>query len=100
MVAISVMVPHFSSELLEVLVSKQLENCIWPEVDQSLAELNNVEIAIQINGKLRATVKLSKGLLQDVVESEAKIKVENWLIDKKVIKIIFVQDRLINFVVK
>lgn len=100
LVALSIMVPHFSSELLERLLGKQLEQCTWPEVDQALAQVNDVEIAIQVNGKLRATVTMAKGVTQDAVEPEARKQVASWLDGKTIIKVIFVPDRLISFVVK
>ncbi len=100
LVSLSLMVPHFASELLERLIGKQLENCSWPEVDQILAQVNDVEIAIQVNGKLRATITMAKGFKQDVVEPEAKKQISQWLQDKSIVKVIFVPDRLISFVVK
>ncbi len=100
LVALSVMVPHIASELMEQLLGKQLEVCSWPIVDQTLAAVNEVEIAIQVNGKLRATVTMAKGCTQDVVEPEARKQIASWLEDKTVIKVIFVPDRLISFVVK
>lgn len=100
LVALSVIVPHIASELLEMLLGKQLENCQWPVVDEALAQVNEVEIAIQINGKLRATVTMTKGATQEIVESAAREQISKWVEGKEVVKIIFVQDRLINFVVK
>ena len=94
------MAPHFSSELLEQLLGKQLEDCQWPLFDPELAEEGNVEIAIQVNGKLRGTLTINKGATQDQVEPQAKNVVGKWIENKKIIKIIFVPNRLINFVTK
>jgi leucyl-tRNA synthetase len=100
LVAISVMVPHFSSELIEKLLGKQLEKCTWPSYDASLAIESEAEIAIQVNGKLRGTILIQKGVSQDTVESAAKKIIEKWLEEKQIIKVVYVQDRLISFVVK
>jgi leucyl-tRNA synthetase len=100
LVALSIIVPHFSSELLEQLINKQLEKCAWPEVDQILAQVNDVEIAIQVNGKLRATITMTKGLNQEIIEVEAKKHIAQWLEGKTIIRVVFVPDRLISFVVK
>lgn len=97
---ISIMVPHFSSELMVDVVGKQLENCTWPKFDPKLAEVDEVEIAIQVNGKLRGTIKTAKGSKQESVEPQAKEVIEKWLTDKELVKIIFVPDRLISFVVR
>ena len=58
-------------------------------------------IAVQINGKLRATLELSVGTSQDEVEKQAKSigNVQNHLAAGEVKRVIYVQDRLINFVV-
>jgi len=98
--AMSVMTPHLASELLEKLLNKQLEKCVWPKFDPKLAELSDVEIAIQICGKLRATITTAKGAKQETVEAEARKTAEKWLEGKTIIKVVFVPDRLINFVVK
>jgi leucyl-tRNA synthetase len=100
LVAFSIMAPHFSSELLERLLNKQLEHCPWPQYDEKLAEISDVEIAIQVNGKLRNSITVPKGSTQTTVETLAKTAISKWLENNTVIKIIFVQDRLINFVVK
>ncbi|HBS48297.1 TPA: leucine--tRNA ligase [Candidatus Dependentiae bacterium] len=98
--AISVMVPHFSSELLEKLLNKNLADCSWPTFDPKLAAVNEIEIAVQVNGKLRANVTIQKGESQQDVQSKAEIAIEKWLKEGTVIKVIFVADRLINFVIK
>ncbi len=100
LVSISVMVPHFSSELIEKLIGKQLEHCVWPSYDAALAAEKEAEIVIQVNGKLRGTVLMQKGLTQDVVEPTAKKIIEKWLDGKQIVKVVYVQDRLISFVVK
>ncbi|MFH1644568.1 MAG: leucine--tRNA ligase [bacterium] len=98
--AISIMVPHFSSELMVQVVGKELENCTWPEYDSELAQVDEIEIAIQVNGKLRGTIKTTKGISQETIKSQAKEIIAKWLEGKKLVKTIFVPDRLISFVVK
>lgn len=98
--ALSVMVPHFSSELLVMLVGKQLENCSWPVYDQKLAEVSELEIAVQVNGKLRATIHATKGETQAAIEPRAREAITKWLETGTVVKVIFVQDRMISFVLK
>ncbi len=100
LVSLSIMVPHFASELLEQLVGNQLEKCTWPVVDKDLAAVNEIEFAIQVNGKLRATVTMAKGLTQEIVQAEAIKHIASWLQDKTIIKVVFVPNRLISFVVK
>ena len=100
LVALSVMVPHFASELLETLLDTDLADCSWPTYDEKLAHVDEIEFAIQVNGKLRGTLQTVKGIKQKALQPEAAKIIEKWLAEKTVMKVIFVPDRLINFVVK
>ena len=98
--AISVVVPHFSSELLQIILNKNLQECIWTKFDSQLAQINEIEIVIQINGKLRGKLQTKRGIEQQKAVQEAKKIVEKWLKNREIIKTIFIKNRLINFVIK
>lgn len=99
-VVLSTMAPHMASELLEQLFGKQLQDCTWPYANPEYTYENNVEIIVQVNGKLRANVTAERGTEQKTVEELARVAIAQWLSGKEVIKVIFVKDRLINFVIK
>jgi len=99
-VVLSTMAPHMASELLEQLLNKQLQNCTWPYANPEYTYENNVEIIVQVNGKLRANVMVERGAEQYNVEQLARTAITHWLADKNVMKVIFVKDRLINFVIQ
>lgn len=99
-ILLSVMAPHMASELLEQLFSKQLSDCDWPQADPQFTYENTVHIIIQVNGKHRAEVDVERGASQGLVESLAKNKINNWLAEKELVKVIFVKDKLINFVIR
>lgn len=98
--SLSVMIPHIASELLERLLNKSLQDCSWPQYDATLAEVSDTVVAIQVNGKLRGSLPVAKGLTQGVVEPQAREVVSKWLESKDVVKVIYVTDRLINFVIR
>jgi leucyl-tRNA synthetase len=98
--ALSVMVPHFASELLESLLGLQLADQTWPAYDAALAQESEVTFVIQVNGKLRGNMVVQKGLAQSDIEPRARAQITQWLENKQVLKVVFVQDRLISFVVK
>jgi len=100
LVAFSVFAPHITSELLETIIHKQLAECAWPTYDPALAQRSEVVIAIQVNGKLRGSINVSAGADEKLVRKQADETIEKWLTDKVIIKVVFVPDRLINFVVK
>ena len=99
-VSLSVLAPHLASELLEKLVHKKLADTSWPIYDPQLAEAQTISIPVQVNGKVRAELTIAPGTLQSVIESTAQELVGKWLDGKEIVKVIFVKDRLINFVVK
>jgi leucyl-tRNA synthetase len=100
LVSFSVLAPFMASELLEQLLGKQLESCVWPTYDEALTIQDEVVIAIQINGKLRGDIVIDQSLSKDKIEALAKEHVAHRLEDKTIIKTIYVPGRLINFVVK
>ncbi len=99
-IVLSTMAPHMASELLEQLLNKQLQNCTWPHANPEYTYENTVEIIVQVNGKLRANVTVDRGTEQSTVEQLSRAAIANWLAEKEIVKVIFVKDRLINFVVK
>ena len=100
LVALSIMIPCMAAELLEQLFAKQLQDCAWPTFDSSLAQRDEIEMVVQINGKVRTQFMIIPGQMQEEIQPQAEREVQKWLADKTVVRIIFVPDRLINFVVK
>ncbi len=74
----------------------------WPQYDPALLVEDTVEIPVQINGKLRDTITVPAGLSQDaaVAEAQKSGKICSLLENKTIVKVIWVQDKLINLVVK
>lgn len=99
LVVLSVMAPHMASELLEKLFNKQLKDCSWPYCNPALLYNDSAEIIIQVNGKLRGNVTVPVGSAQNVVQELALSQIERWIDNKEIKKIVFVKDKLINFVV-
>jgi len=74
----------------------------WPEYDPALIKDDIINLVVQINGKLRATLAVSA----EIGETEAKEaalqseRVKKWLADREIVKTIFVPGKLLNIVVK
>ncbi|MBI2344590.1 leucine--tRNA ligase [Candidatus Dependentiae bacterium] len=96
----SIFAPYAASELLEKLLNLRLEQCVWPTYDAVLVQETDSNYSIMVNGKLRASLTVQKGLIKDDVIGQARILIAKWLDQKMIIKIIFVQDRTVNFVIK
>lgn len=100
LVSLSVLAPHMASELLEQLLGKELAQCTWPIYDPVFVQDDQKTIVVQVNGKVRANIIVKSGTDQATVQHEAKHLINSWLEGKELIKVIFVQDKLINFVIK
>ncbi len=92
--------PHLAYECLELLDAKEIKK--WPKIDTSLIEKEKVKMAIQINGKTRDVFEVNKSMNQtDIVElCKSNLKVKSRIENVNIIKIIFVQDKIINFIIK
>jgi leucyl-tRNA synthetase len=96
------MMPHLAEEMWHTLGHDGLlSNEPWPVADTSLLVADSVTLAIQVNGKLRGKVELAAGTRQDAAEAAAREvrNVADTIGDKDVRKVIFVPDKLVNFVV-
>ena len=94
--------PHIAEELWERLGNEGsvFDGSRWPTFDPAKAAENVVKIAVQVNGKLRGTVEVTIGAGQEEVEALARAQenVTRHLEGASVRRVIFVQDRLLNFV--
>jgi len=96
------MTPHLAEELWEMLGhSGGLWKASWPAFDEALTREDEVEIPVQVNGRLRGKVKVAVGATADEVEklARADAAIAPHLAGKAVVKRIFVPDKLLNLVV-
>ena len=95
--------PHLAEELWERLGhdGSIFDGANWPTFDADKAADDTIKIAVQVNGKLRGTVEAAAGSEQDTVEGLAKAQenVTRHLEGLTIRRVIFVKDRLLNFVV-
>jgi leucyl-tRNA synthetase len=61
---------------------------------------DTITLALTLNGKKRAQIEVPKDISKDDILELAKIKLEKWIMDKEIIKEIYVPDRLVNIVIK
>lgn len=93
--------PHFAEELWEITGhSASIFEEKWPEYAPSLLQSEMAKIAIQIDGKLRGILELSKEVSQEkaVKEAKALVGVAKHLRGKQIKKIIFIPGKIVNFV--
>jgi leucyl-tRNA synthetase len=97
------MVPHLAEELWEILghTRETLAHAEWPKFIPELAAEDQVEIPVQVNGRVKGRVLVEAGLSKDdlVKRVLADPKIAQLLNGQRVIKVIAVPDKLVNLVV-
>jgi leucyl-tRNA synthetase len=98
---ISPFAPHFASELYDSMGYGKIEDATWPEVDESALVLDEIEIPIQVNGKMRGVVKVNSSASQDEILEVAKANDEIAKhLTGNIVKVIYVPKKILNVIVK
>ena len=96
------MTPHLAEELWEMLGHGEgMGKVSWPTFNQELAREDEVEIVVQVSGRVRGRVKVSAGAGEEEVVklALAEAGVAHHADGKRIVKKIFVRDKLLNLVV-
>jgi leucyl-tRNA synthetase len=94
--------PHISYAVLSEFDNKYASNPQWPEKFSVTNHDEEIQIIVQINGKLRSKINAKLGLSEKEIMKliEKDNKVRELIKDKNIIKTIYVPNKLVNFVVK
>ncbi len=95
--------PHLSEEIWAKLGHKNsIFKESWPKYDENLAKEEEIELVVQINGKVRDRIKTSIEISEKEAQELAlkSNQIGRWIEGKKIVKVIFVPGKLINIVVK
>jgi len=94
--------PHITEELNEMIGFEPIVNSSWPEYDETKTEDDEKEIGVQINGKLRGTMKVNSKTSKEEMEKMA-LEIENvqkFTEGKEIVKIIVIPNKIVNIVIK
>ena len=96
------MAPHITEELNESLGQKPICESTWPEYDEAKTILNEKEIGVQVNGKLRGSIVVSVDDSEDVIKDKAinNDNVKRHIEGLEIVKVIVIKGRIVNIVVK
>ena len=94
--------PHITEELNESLGNTPICLGSWPEYDEEKTILNEKEIGVQVNGKLRASIVIKNDEDEDSIKNKAlsSDNVKKHIDGKEIVKIIVIKGRIVNIVVK
>ena len=93
--------PHLAEELWQKMGEKSILTFEkWPEFDRQLAKDSLITVAVQVMGKTRGTIEITPGTDEETAVSQAKLipSVHQLLQEKTIRKVIFVKDKILNFV--
>ena len=98
---INPIIPHFSNECLEKL-KQETNNIKWPDLDEKYLNEDTFNIVTQVNGKKRKVFSFNKSmdketLIRNIKKDEQILK---YIENKEIIKTIYVENKLINFIIK
>jgi leucyl-tRNA synthetase len=94
--------PHIAEELWEAAGNKpSVFEQSWPEWDEEAAKEEEIEMVVQVNGKLRARVMISAGTPDDEMKKLAMDdpRIKEIIGDKAIKKVIVVKGKLVNIVI-
>ena len=96
------MAPHITEELNESLGQSPICEGTWPEYDEAKTILNEKEIGVQVNGKLRGSIVVNVDDSEDVIKDKAlnNDNVKRHIEGLEIVKVIVIKGRIVNIVVK
>jgi leucyl-tRNA synthetase len=94
--------PHTGADAYELLTGDRVWEQPWPAADPALLERDVVEVAVQVNGKLRDRIQAAADASREQLEALARERpnVVRHLEGHEVVKVVVVPGRLVNFVVR
>lgn len=92
--------PHITEELNESLGYAPICESKWPEYDEAKTIDSEIELPIQINGRVKGTVKVALNSDEETVKNAAHKEIAELLEGKNIVKEIYVKNKIFNIVVK
>ena len=93
--------PHVSEEIYSLIGNnKTIAESSWPTYDEAKTIDDEIEIPIQVNGKLKATIMIVKDSEEEIVKQLVHEKISDIIDGKNIVKEIYVKNKIYNIVVK
>lgn len=96
LIMLNPMAPHITSEMYQNIFGKIITEESWPEVDERYLVEDEINLPIQINGKMKGLVKVALDSTEEQVKNVISKQFPNMLDDVK--KVIFIKNKIINII--
>ena len=92
--------PHIAHECLANL--KCIDSNKWPIINKKVLENLAINMVVQVNGKTRDVLNINRDLNEKEIDKiiKTKSKARKHIVDKKVVKTIYIKNKIINYIVK
>jgi len=92
--------PHIAYECLTNLKCKELNQ--WPKVNEETVKNSEIKMVVQINGRTRDVLNVKRNLEEAEISNlvNKSLKANKYIINKKILKTVFVKNKIINYIVK
>ena len=99
---VSPFAPHIANELFETMgYGENIESSNWPEIDEKALVLSEIEIPVQVNGKVRGVIKVNADATQEEIVEVSKSNEEiSKHLAGNIVKVIYVPKKILNIIVK
>ena len=96
------MAPHWAEELWQDVLDNEtsVHREAWPEFDPNAAKASEVELAVQVNGKVKAKITVASDAAEDAIRETALEAIADATAGKDIKKVIVIPGRLVNVVAK
>ena len=99
LILLNPLAPHITSEMYEIIFKDNIINEEWPKFDENYLIRDKINLPIQINGKMKKTISVSKDATQDEVINLIKNTYPE-IIFGEIKRIIYIQGKIINIICK
>ena len=99
LILLNPLAPHITSEMYEIVFAKNIIDDKWPEYNEQALIKEEIHLPIQINGKMKKTITITKDIADENIIIEM-IKTEYpHLITSDIKKVIYIKDKIINIII-
>lgn len=99
LICLNPLAPHITSEIYENITGEDIANASFPEVDESKLILDEIEVPVQVNGKLKGVLKVNKDIQQSELIAIAKENIEILKGVDNIKKVIFIPGKICNIII-
>ena len=97
LILLNPLAPHITSEMYEMIFGGNITDDTWPKYDEKYLERDEINLPVQINGKMKKTISISKEATEQLVLDSIKTTYPE-LINGEIVKVIYIPGKIVNII--